>query len=1279
MGTTTRIPKPKAATPKPEAKPKAARTTPQQALPFGALLQTKLALGPTNDMFERQADSAAAHVVANRPGTPSLSGVPISAGLAQRACSACEDEQKSKRIQRKCACGASQGEPCSCKHEEEHPELQIDRSSKGPEERSNDAVGAVQSVVSGPGKPLSKPVRQDMESGFGRSFSHVRIHDTPRAAASAEGIGAHAYTVGNHIAFNRGQYQPSTDSGRFLLAHELAHTVQQSGAPQSDSTRISQPGDRHETQANRAASAATSGTAVPGLTPGGAAISRYGWRDAVGDVAEVGTYAVGGVVGGMLFGDDVRDLAVDAAESVIDFGSEVYQTAVALAESLGVDVSIDGTTLVIDFEEFDPCPEIDFSLRLSDLGLDPTLYFPLGPPLPFFSVGVVTLAGMVGVELNLDPGIGFRLEDCSFGPGQIRINPLTASASIAGSMSVTTSSMMQIGADVGFRADMVGIIAWPDPPFIMMIPIAGLAVGGAMEFMLQNRGTLETDFAASASLGGVSGAVDLSADVGYGVDFSYGLYGAVSVLGHDLCRLGWPLDSYSDEIAAHLSLRAAASVGPGGLSFNFAASAKPLGTNPLDDLSFAFDETRMEDDCWLCEFLNDHQLLPSHAGYNWAGKVQDYPLLAGPEREIYQRDPGLKSRSLCRGTCGVNCSEGACDNNPHDLVVCENRGDSHVWHTYVNYDTCGTSQGCRDHDACYDMAPKSFWGFGGHFIGPMFRACDLDSVCAHGFQNSAQWAFGAGPQDADNLRYADYAFVTEGCLGRCPETIELEDGSKIQQTCLTDRELWSGVNTENTWEAEFFNDNLVTGTVPIPFIGVPLWYGVNADARAAANAFAELGPINLMNACLDYDPATKTYTGHADMTLFANVGASAAITATLDGFLSDPACFLNWITIRGSLSAGIAAQLPSQLTASVDLFCANGQLTVLPSMSFETCLNLSATLDAGLDFYLLSFNVWGKEWELAKQEIDYCWDMELDFDPFTVGQMPTFNLVSAVNILDGMLERIFPQGTGRDVRRPSVPNPLPGPPSLLFPCLRDTGGGDDDDGDDDGPSNANCDTPATDQHGQDLIPIARRTPHWTTKQMAIPGGGSATVGTGMEIEFLGSSLSGGSVPTVQGAIYGNPGIPKTGCFKVGGVKQSKSNEQQFVRGHLLNGETGGPGNEAKNLFPITASANSKHKTLVEQGGTEVVPKVRDRGLLLYYKVTVSGDHTPREITNPTTGVGRGFYEVRSTLLCEVAEYSYCDDNTLRRGPITRVPINQDFVFHPSGRKAFDTITEPGAC
>ena len=80
------------------------------------------------------------------------------------------------------------------------------------------------------GDPLPSGVRAVMEPRFGADFSGVRIHRGSDAAASAAEIGAHAYTLGNDIVFGDGAFAPSTEQGRHLIAHELAHVVQGAGA-----------------------------------------------------------------------------------------------------------------------------------------------------------------------------------------------------------------------------------------------------------------------------------------------------------------------------------------------------------------------------------------------------------------------------------------------------------------------------------------------------------------------------------------------------------------------------------------------------------------------------------------------------------------------------------------------------------------------------------------------------------------------------------------------------------------------------------------------------------------------------------------------------------------------------------------------------------------------------------------------------------------------------------------------------------------------------------------
>ncbi|WP_263019592.1 eCIS core domain-containing protein [Natronobiforma cellulositropha] len=85
----------------------------------------------------------------------------------------------------------------------------------------------VRRVISQPGKPLEGAVREEMEQRMGDSFSDVQLHTGPEAAKAASALEARAFTTGNHVVFNRGEYDPESAEGKYLLAHELAHVRQQ--------------------------------------------------------------------------------------------------------------------------------------------------------------------------------------------------------------------------------------------------------------------------------------------------------------------------------------------------------------------------------------------------------------------------------------------------------------------------------------------------------------------------------------------------------------------------------------------------------------------------------------------------------------------------------------------------------------------------------------------------------------------------------------------------------------------------------------------------------------------------------------------------------------------------------------------------------------------------------------------------------------------------------------------------------------------------------------------
>lgn len=126
---------------------------------------------------------------------------------------------------------------------------------------AGEAPPVVNEVLRSGGQPLDPGARAYMEPRFGEDLGGVRVHTDARAAMSAGAVGARAYTVGSHMVFAQGEYAPATGGGRHLLAHELAHVIQQrrggSLSPQAAGPALGE--GAAEREASRAASAAASG------------------------------------------------------------------------------------------------------------------------------------------------------------------------------------------------------------------------------------------------------------------------------------------------------------------------------------------------------------------------------------------------------------------------------------------------------------------------------------------------------------------------------------------------------------------------------------------------------------------------------------------------------------------------------------------------------------------------------------------------------------------------------------------------------------------------------------------------------------------------------------------------------------------------------------------------------------------------------------------------------------------------------------------------------------
>src|SRR3712207_5405063 len=139
----------------------------------------------------------------------------------------------------------------------------------------------VHDVVASGGRPLEPEVREDMESRLGHGFGEVRVHDDAAAHRSAEAVNAHAYTVGSSVVFQRDRYDPGSQAGKTMLAHELTHVVQQrqgpvDGTPAGGGIHVSAPSDRFEREAAATADHAMSMPApgqAPSAAPAPAALS----------------------------------------------------------------------------------------------------------------------------------------------------------------------------------------------------------------------------------------------------------------------------------------------------------------------------------------------------------------------------------------------------------------------------------------------------------------------------------------------------------------------------------------------------------------------------------------------------------------------------------------------------------------------------------------------------------------------------------------------------------------------------------------------------------------------------------------------------------------------------------------------------------------------------------------------------------------------------------------------------------------------------------------------
>ncbi len=180
-------------------------------------------------------------------------------------------------------CGGIDCPPGTCDHTDEPADAAVHRSADGAEAAGGDGVPAsVLRVLGTAGTPLDAATQAEMEARFGHSFDRVRVHTDAEAARSAKAIQAHAYTFESHIVMGAGRFQPHTEAGRPLMAHELTHVVQQADTfgPASSMSDPGDPAVSRQVSESSASSSAPPDAGAPAAGVADAGVADAGVADA---------------------------------------------------------------------------------------------------------------------------------------------------------------------------------------------------------------------------------------------------------------------------------------------------------------------------------------------------------------------------------------------------------------------------------------------------------------------------------------------------------------------------------------------------------------------------------------------------------------------------------------------------------------------------------------------------------------------------------------------------------------------------------------------------------------------------------------------------------------------------------------------------------------------------------------------------------------------------------------------------------------------------------------
>ncbi|MFY0630375.1 MAG: DUF4157 domain-containing protein [Flavobacteriaceae bacterium] len=764
-----------------------------------AFIQPKLNIGQPGDKYEVEADKAADQIVARKEQSPSsfIAPAPIiqkqseedvqkqeteneivqqkpvvesitpliqrknseDEDVVQTKCAACGKEKEIQKknnndftssiqtkesvtrahtIQQKCACHKDES---AIQRKEQGKDKESTLKTAMQQMQSNQSFESRLATSKGKGNKLDNNTQAEMESGFGADFSNVRVHTDSEATSMSQEIGAQAFTNGKDIYFNEGKYNPQSDTGKHLLAHELTHTIQQGASSSKDIQRIE----------------------MPGFVQDGLDIVSGTYDNAVDMVAD-GMYDVGEALG---VNDEILE-AYEMAEDVYDAATEYLikakdwllttagQAARALVEALGGTMNVTEEGIIITFPKTCPIEAKTFDIEIPPIEqelLYPAFIFPV-------IVGVIdgVFIGGIGGKMVIDPEMNMQLGPFCLEGARMVINPLTGNFSAEGGVSATAAVSMgaevrgAIKADLSFMGiALIGEI--PIPLDISLVSIEG-GLAGLGRGIGAGKKTLE------GSLGYNNGSLVMNSsdqlDLGLAADLFIGAYGQMDIGGFNFCRLYWDLFEWHEQIGAMFNTSTSIVIGPNP-SYTETTTAE-IGEFPFNEYELLLGRGGFKDDCpfedMLCWLAEKFGHFPSQNDGTWKDYGAGVEFREGP-LEVFGRDPKRASGAKCRGACGPDCD--TCNHEDKHRYKDPETGE--IWE-YTNFEDCNTHTGCKEHDAGFDWAAetkgesKENEGIIPSFLKYWHMLANLECFCNYEARECVGWIKGKPPYEG-KLLFAD--------------------------------------------------------------------------------------------------------------------------------------------------------------------------------------------------------------------------------------------------------------------------------------------------------------------------------------------------------------------------------------------------------------------------------------------------------------------------------------------------------------------------------------------